>query len=138
MRRCFKIRRRSTRLGAAAVEFALVAPVFFLFVFGLIELGRGVMIQQCLTNAARVGCRHAVLATTQTDDQVKAVVQDHLRSAITDPSVVTCDVSPENLFGIAPGSEVTVSVSVNFADLSWLPLGFLNPVISSEAIQQRE
>jgi Flp pilus assembly protein TadG len=138
MRRCFKIRRRSTRLGAEAVEFAFVAPVFFLFVFGLIELGRAVMIQQCLTNAARVGCRHAVLATTQTDDQVKSILQDHLRSAINDPSVVTCDVSPENLFGIAPGSEVTVSVSVNFADLSWLPLGFLNPVISSEAIQQRE
>lgn len=131
-------RRPARRRGAAAVEFALVAPVFFLFVFGLIELGRAVMIQQCLTNASRVGCRHAVLATTRTDEQVKSVVQDHLRSAISDPSLVTCNVNPENLFGIDPGSQVTVSVSVNFAELSWLPLDFLNPVISSESIQQRE
>ena len=49
-RRC-----RSNRQGAAAVEFALVVPVFFLMVFGMIEFGARIMVQQLLTNAAREG-----------------------------------------------------------------------------------
>ena len=52
---------RRNRGGAAAVEFALVAPVFFGFTLGMVEIGRGVMVQQILTNASREGCRQAVL-----------------------------------------------------------------------------
>ncbi|HRX81016.1 MAG TPA: TadE/TadG family type IV pilus assembly protein, partial [Pirellulaceae bacterium] len=36
--------------GAAAVEFAVVAPIFVLLLFGMIEYGRMVMVQQMLTN----------------------------------------------------------------------------------------
>ena len=46
-----------SRRAATAVEFAVVAPVFFLFVLGFIELGRGYMVQHLMTNAARQGCR---------------------------------------------------------------------------------
>ncbi len=46
---------RRNRRGTAAVEFALVAPVFFLLVFGMIEYGRMVMVQQVITNASREG-----------------------------------------------------------------------------------
>ena len=42
---------RRNRRGTAAVEFALVAPVFFLLVFGMIEYGRMVMVQHVITNA---------------------------------------------------------------------------------------
>ncbi len=50
-------RGRTQRLGAAAVEFAIVAPLFFMLVFGCIEFGRALMVQQILTNASRVGAR---------------------------------------------------------------------------------
>ena len=59
-----------------------------------------------------------------------AKLKDHANAGVT--------MTVKNLFGIAPGSAVTVSVSVNFAEVSWLPLDFLDPIISSEAIQQRE
>ena len=52
---------RGKRFGAAAVEFAIVAPLFFLLVFGMVEFGRMVMIQQVLTNGSREGARKAVL-----------------------------------------------------------------------------
>ena len=52
---------RKKRRGAAAVEFAVVAPIFLLLVFGMIEYGRMVMVQQVLTNASREGARCAVL-----------------------------------------------------------------------------
>lgn len=43
--------------GAAAVKFAASAPVFVLLLFGMIEFGRMVMVQQMLTNATREGAR---------------------------------------------------------------------------------
>ena len=59
---------RKRRRGAAAVEFAVVAPVFFILIFGMIEFGRMVMVQQVITNASREGARLSVLdGTTATD-----------------------------------------------------------------------
>src|SRR5206468_2029837 len=59
---------RRKRGAAAAVEFALVAPVLLLFVLGIIEFGRLMMVEQILTNAAREGARRAVMANaTQSD-----------------------------------------------------------------------
>ena len=54
-RDCLAGRLRSRRRGAAATEFAIVAPVFFLMVIGFIEFGRALMVQQVLVNASRVG-----------------------------------------------------------------------------------
>src|SRR5437879_4087676 len=53
--------RPPSRCGASAVEFAFVAPVFFLMVLGMIELARGIMVRHALTNAARQGCRVGIL-----------------------------------------------------------------------------
>jgi len=40
------------RCGVAAVEFALTAPILFLFLFAALELGRMNMIRQTANNAA--------------------------------------------------------------------------------------
>src|SRR5688572_9227995 len=66
--------------GAAAVEFAVVAPVFILLIFGMIEYGRMVMVQQMLTNASREGARRAVLEGASESD-VQQVVKDYLTPA---------------------------------------------------------
>ena len=44
--------------GQGAVEFALVAPVLFLIVFGMIEVGRLLFIYGAVTNAAREAARY--------------------------------------------------------------------------------
>src|SRR4029079_7300001 len=68
------------RRGAAVVEFAVVSPVFFLLIFGMIEYGRLVMVQQVLTNASREGARVGVLdGSTQAD--VTTAVNNYLTSA---------------------------------------------------------
>jgi TadE-like protein len=51
--------RRST--GQALVEFALVAPVFFLLLFAIIEGGRFIFFYQALNNATREGARYAIV-----------------------------------------------------------------------------
>jgi len=137
-------RRRKTlrRSGATAVEFAFVAPVFFLLVFGLIEMGRMVMVQQSLTNAAREGCRKAVLATTIDSNDVENAVRDYLQSVMSnanDTGEVRVTV-PGGLAGIPSGSELSVGVEVDYSDVSWVPIGYLglNPTIAAEQVGKRE
>jgi len=130
------------RSGVAALEFAFVAPVFFLLVFGLIEMGRMIMVQQSLTNAAREGCRTAVLATTVDSGDVEAAVRDYLQSVMSnasDASEVRVTV-PGSMAGTASGTELSVAVEVDYADVSWVPMGYLglNPTIQAEQIGKRE
>jgi hypothetical protein len=47
--------------GQALVEFVLVAPIFFLMLFGIIDFGRYVYYVQILNNAAREGTRYAIV-----------------------------------------------------------------------------
>lgn len=53
-------RRRRTR-GQTLVEFALVAPWFFLALFAIIEGGRFVFFYEVLNNATREGARYAII-----------------------------------------------------------------------------
>jgi len=64
------------RRGAAMVEMAVCFPVFMLLLLlllllGIIEFGRGLMVSQLLTSAAREGCRSAVIDGA-TDASVEA------------------------------------------------------------------
>jgi Flp pilus assembly protein TadG len=54
-----KQRRRFTAQNL--VEFALVGPIFFLLVFGLIEGGRLVWTMHTLSNATKEGSRYAIV-----------------------------------------------------------------------------
>ena len=124
--------------GAAAVEFAVVAPIFVLLLFGMIEYGRMVMVQQMLTNATREGARRAVLDGTTMAD-VKTTVNDYLTSgSITvndDEITVTPDPSAASF-----GDPVTVSLTIPFTRVSWLPspmfLGSAN--MSATSVMRRE
>ena len=53
--------------GAAAVEFAIIASVLFLLVFGIIEFGRIFNELEIMNSAAREGARAAAVRGTATD-----------------------------------------------------------------------
>lgn len=128
---------RRKRRGAAAVEFALVAPLFILLVFGMIEFGRMVMVQQVITNASREGARQAVLDGSSTTD-VNTTVNKYLTSAGIRGTTITLSPDPPStaLFG----EPVSVTVAVPFSQVSWLPspmyLGKTN--LSATATMRRE
>ncbi|GAB6166970.1 hypothetical protein JCM19992_29700 [Thermostilla marina] len=128
---------RKQRRGAAVVEFAIVAPVFFLLLLGMIEFGRMIMVQQIITNASREGARVAVLDGTTTDDVVDTV-NTYLTSAAINGANITVDPDPPSDAGY--GEPVTVSVSVPFSQVSWLPspmfLGGTN--LSATTVMRRE
>lgn len=128
---------RKKRRGAAAVEFAIVAPVFFALVFGMIEYGRMVMVQQVLTNASREGARQAVLdgATTA---EVTTVVSDYLTNSSVTGATVTITPNPPS--SAVSGDPVTVSVAIPFSQVSWFPSPmFLGATtMSASTVMRRE
>ena len=66
------------RRGTAIVEFAVVLPLLLVLLFGIIDFGWVFMIRQTLTNAAREGCRIAVLKTASDADvlvRVRSVME---------------------------------------------------------------
>jgi Flp pilus assembly protein TadG len=130
---------RRNRQGAAAVEFAIVAPVFFLLVFGMVEYGRMIMVQQVLTNAAREGARVGVLdGSTKTD--VLNAVNNYLIAAKISTTLTTVTPLPDPPSSAATGAPVTVTVSIPFKNVSWLPVPLYlgSTTLSASAVMRRE
>jgi len=134
---------RSKRPGAAAVEFALVAPLFFLVVLGMVELGRAVMVMQIVTNAAREGARLAVIdgptATPTTTAIVQNWVKSYLGNAGVSSTAATISVSPEPSTA-TDGTQITVIVTIPYSAVSWLPTArfMSDKSLSAKVVMRRE
>lgn len=128
---------RKKRQGAAVVEFAIIAPVFFLLVFGMLEFGRMIMVQQILTNASREGARRAVLDGA-TSGEVNEAVDEYLESMSVTGATVSID--PSNPSSAGFGEPVTVTVSVPFDQVSWIPTPMFlgGRQMSARTIMRRE
>jgi len=121
IRRCIPRSRRFRetsrhRKGAALVEFAFIAPVFFLIVLAMIEFGRMIMVQQILTNATREGARRAIV-----EGATRSEVENHVTNYLSNASVegATVIVDPSDLSTAGFGDPVTVTVTVPFDTISW-------------------
>ncbi len=111
--------RARKRRGASVVEFAVIAPLFFLLVFGMIEFGRMIMVHQLLIGAAREGARQAVVegATVAT---VENVVRGYLTATSIDGQEAIVTVSPDPAIADT-GVEMKVETAIAFDKVSWLP-----------------
>jgi hypothetical protein len=132
-------RRRRRSRGQAMVEFALVAPMFFLVLFGIIEAGRFIFYYETLANATREGARYAIVngantlgcptgppapgssACDPTGNNVKARVRS-AAFGVLNPITVDPLWSPDN----GRGSSVTVSATFTYRAL--VPLVPLPPI----------
>ncbi|MGQ0636473.1 MAG: TadE/TadG family type IV pilus assembly protein [Planctomycetaceae bacterium] len=129
-------RRRSladnrSRRGVAAVEMAFVLPVFFLVILGMIELGRGIMVAQLAANAAREAARSAIIDGS-TNTTVTTVAKNFMQTAANvSAGDVTVDIAVSGSGGgqvanANPQDLITVSVSVPYSKVSWLPPKYLS------------
>lgn len=116
-------RRFHDRRGTSAVEFAFIAPLFFLLIFGMIEFSRAMMVQQALTSASREGARVASLDSTNNSSNpgptsiVDSAVDQYLAGASISGSTTT--ISPG--LPVGSGQEISVTVSVPYSSVTWLP-----------------
>ena len=126
--------------GQALVEFALIAPLFFLVLFAIIEGGRYVFYYETLNNATREGARYAIvngantlgcpsgppaLGTTACDepgDLVVARVKAAAFGALGDGVTVVPTWDPDN------GRGSTVTVTASYAYRALIPIVPLPPI----------
>jgi Flp pilus assembly protein TadG len=122
--------RTKQRRGAAAVEFAMILPVFFTLVMGMIEVGRGIMVSQILENAARNAARMAILDNTA-NSSVISTTQSFVASAAgvgNNDTTVTISVngsSGASLSTANPGDTILITVSLPASKISWVPSNYL-------------
>ncbi len=130
-------RSRRARRGAAAVEFALVAPIFFALILGTVEVGRLIMVQHILTNASREGARLAVLEGT-TLSEVQTALDDYMANSSISGASLT--VTPSSLSNAVSGGPITVTVSVPFSQVSWISSPWLlrEMTLSASTLMRRE
>jgi len=131
------VRRHS---GQSMVEFAVLAPVFFMLLLGTIDLGRAVYIYNSISDAAREGARAAIPFDTPlpTNAQVVAAVQSKLGGGFTlssdpcsgQPVTSSCPATPQTpntgfiwySSGIGTPGRGNVTVKISFLFQPWIPV----------------
>lgn len=95
--------------GAAAVEFALVAPLLIALVLGIAAFGRGYQIQSSLSMAAREGVRVAAIEMNPATGVTRAsqAAAELGLAAVTATSVGSDDCD-------APNERVRIQVSTGY------------------------
>lgn len=104
------------------VEFAVVAPIFFIFVLGILELGRGMMVQHLMLNAARQGCRTGILPSNGNAEITTAVANSLAPTGIASQTVsVTVNDVSADAKSATTNDDITVRVTVSAGSVSWVP-----------------
>ena len=103
---------REAERGAAIVEAAIILMVLFFVLFGIMEAGRFVNVQQVVTDATREGARLAVAPFSGTnampgDDDVIGIVNQFLASA---------NVAPADIPSGSGASPTTVEIAQEASD----------------------
>jgi len=118
----------TTDHGAAAVEFALVAILLLMLVFGIAEFGRMWLLQSSLSAAARDGAR--TMAVKNDQDEAEAAAEAVFTSgggpttiSIT-PATGDCD----------SGGSATVTLTYDAAFMT----GFFNPIFGESVTLRGE
>lgn len=106
------------RRGQALAEFALVLPVLFLLIAGIIEFGRAWNIKQAVTDAAREGARYTVVRDDAVPDTVAVGDKIRERLALAGITGATISIGPGDDFRVV-GQPMTVSVSTQYR-MGWV------------------
>jgi hypothetical protein len=85
-------RREPQTRGQALVEFALAVPIFLMLIFGLIDLGRAVYVNNAIAQAARDAARWASVQERSQDEEAVSDYAVGRLTAVPNPEVsVSCE-----------------------------------------------
>ena len=125
-------RLRRDRNGSAAVEFALVAPMFFALLFAIIETGFMFFAGQVLENAAIDSGRLIFTSQVQAKNMSKAEFQQQICSRTS--GLFSCNGIYPDVRSFAPGSVITLPDPIDSSgafkeDFVFNPSGSPNTVV---------
>ena len=134
-------KRRTRSRAQALVEFAFVAPIFFLTLFAIVDFGRYVYYVQILNNAAREGTRYAIVhgdgsfqpaGPTADDPVIASLVRNYATGVIGTGSVFVVHSDWRDPAQLAnPPSNArghVVKVSVTYSFRSLIPVVPIPPI----------
>ena len=107
---------KPSKRGLALMEMALALPLFLLILLGMIEYSWLFWKNQQINNAAREGARIAIFETSLNADVTTAVDQVMTDAGFT-PGEWTITTTPADVFTAAPGTPVTVEVTMTYSDI---------------------
>ncbi len=136
---------RRSRRGAAAVEFAVVAPLFLLLLGGIIEFGQAFRIEHAISNASRRGARAGIVdgaTSIEIIQNVKAQCSQTLGVSEADVTVqvaVNGD-SAADLSQAEEHDEISVTVSIPFSEagVGFFAKTFSNSVLAATCTFEHE
>ena len=118
--------------GAAAVEFALIAPLLFMLIFGIIQFGIAWSQKEVFVQAAREGARFAAVACEKSTCDAGEVQQRVVDAAVGYSLSEAVVVSPSPGCSVANTSDtVTVSWDQQFS----ISLPFVPPINTTAPIE---
>ena len=126
------------RRGAAAVEFAVLAPVLGIIIVGMVEMSRAMMAKMILNDAARKACRTGIQATGSNatiSSDVTNILSDNNTS--TSSATVTVQVNgvTANANTAKQNDRVSVKVAVPYTQFAWTqPLFLGSTTVESETV----
>lgn len=117
MKRRWNGNKSGRKRAASMVEFAIMFPILFLILMGVVEFGRVLSVSHAVSTAAREGARVAALPGSD-NAAVTAAVANLLAGAGLAPDAVEFD--PPDVSAAAPSQPVSVRVAINYESYGWL------------------
>ena len=106
---------RARSRGTASVEFALVAPILFMFMVGAIECTRINQVNNAAAFAAYQGCRQGIIPGG-TSANATAAAQSVLNANLIGQSTIT--INPTAITNAS--TTITVTVTVQLNSVCWI------------------
>jgi len=102
--------------GTSIVEFAIIAPLLFVILFGIIEFGVLLFDKAMLTNAVREGARAGIVYSDPrpTDGDIEGVVRHYCENHLISFGTSTLNFLPPERAGSSAGDSLTVRVKYDF------------------------
>lgn len=116
--------------GAAAVEFAFVAPAFLMLTFGGIEIGRAMFLKASMQYAVEEAARYAMINTSATNTQIQNYAKGSLffTSQVNGMTIVS---SSQTVSGV---TYVTITATYAFQSLApYLPFNVSGGTLNAKA-----
>lgn len=110
--------------GTSAVEFALVAPLLFTILFGIITFGVQYATRIALTYAAAEGGRAAVAGLNPTERSTLALAAINNTLGAMSPLVDSTKATPK-VTVVADGTNLRIDVSIAYSDTRFAVMPFL-------------
>ena len=129
------VRRLRSSEGGTLVEFSLTVLMLLMLMFGVVEMGRLVLVYTTIANSARAGARYAIVhggdltsgASSSTDQTaVKTVVKNFASAGTLQLADSNITVTYPNSNSNLAGSTVTVTVVYTYTPM----LGYFNTLLN--------